>query len=76
MAPNGIPFAPTVGIVPGTVIGEAMGAAGARRVFAGLPWATAVVQPNKTRTNSVRSKRGIKASCADIKVCRRLAVYF
>jgi hypothetical protein len=72
MAPNGLPLAPTigtptmgtptVGIVPGTAIGDVMGVAGARRVFVDRTWATAVPQPNKTKTNIVRSERRIKTS--------------
>ena len=66
MAPNGIRVTPGVGIVPGAAIGEvAVGVAGARRVLAELTWAIAVPQPNKTTANIVRSKRCIKASCAD-----------
>jgi hypothetical protein len=64
-----------------------MGAAGARRVVVDLTWAAAVPQPNKTTANIVRSERCIKASCADVGVCRRfvatpwqakpaIAVYF
>src|SRR5947209_17102385 len=84
MVPNGLPLAPTVGmpgvatvgvptvgIVPGTAICDVMGAAGAWRVVADLTWAAAVLQPNKTKANIVRSERCIKASCADVGVCRR-----
>jgi hypothetical protein len=46
-APNGLPVAPTVGIVPGMAVGDAVagdivGVVGARRVFVELTWATAV----------------------------------
>jgi hypothetical protein len=62
MAPNGLPAAPTVGIVPGTAVGDVMGVATPRRVFAGPTWATAVPQPIKTTANIVRNKRSIKTS--------------
>jgi hypothetical protein len=69
-APNGLPAVPTVGIVPGTAVGDVMGVAvddvvrgaGPRRVFGEPTWATAVPQPIKTTANIVRSKRCIKAS--------------
>jgi hypothetical protein len=46
-APNGLPAAPGVGIVPGTAVGDVVlgdiaGVAGARRVFVELTWPTAV----------------------------------
>ena len=77
MAPNGLPLA-TVGIVPGTAIGDLMSVgelmgvagarfAGARLVFVGPTWATAAAVPNKSMANIVTSKRCIKASCTEIK---------
>jgi hypothetical protein len=69
-APKGLPAVPTVGIVPGTVVGGVMGLAigdivrvgGPRRVLAEPTWATAVPQPIRTTANIVRSERCIKTS--------------
>jgi hypothetical protein len=77
-APNGLPAAPSVGIVPGTAVGDVVagnvvGVAGARRVFVEQTWPTAVPLPNKTRANIGKSKRCIKASCTHTsKFCRCL----
>jgi hypothetical protein len=71
MAPNGLPLA-SVGIVPGTAIGDLIGMVGARfvgarLVFVGPTWATAAAVPEKSMANIVTSKRCIKVSCTEIK---------
>jgi hypothetical protein len=70
MAPR-LPLA-TVGIVPGTAIGDLMGVAsarlaGARLIIIGPTWATAAAVPDKSMANIVTSKRCIKASFTEIK---------
>jgi hypothetical protein len=71
IAPNGFPgLAPTIGIVPGTTAGGAMGMAGdvmriagALRGDADLTCAKVEVQPNKTMAAVMRTKFRIGACC-------------